>query len=162
MPISDELKRMLGRPLGRIPSGLYVLSAVHDGLPHAILVSWVQQAAFDPPLLTVALAKDRSIGPMIRQSGRFALSILSATDSALVKRFARSDSHADPFSGIATAKTPAGLPVPSESLAALECALLSSCDLPADHELLIGQPTWAKVFNDARPFLHVRGSGFHY
>src|SRR5687768_1591857 len=81
MPISEELKRTLGKPLGKIPSGVYILTAAHEGKNHAMLVSWVQQAAFDPPALSVAMAKDRPIYPLVRDSSRFALSILGENDA---------------------------------------------------------------------------------
>src|SRR5687768_13076480 len=63
----------LGQALGRVPSGLYILTARHDGKATGMLASWVQQAGFDPPMVTVAVNRDRYVGDWITRSGRFAL-----------------------------------------------------------------------------------------
>src|SRR5207248_2071384 len=87
--MSDELKQSIGKALGRIPSGVFVLTAQHAGAKAAMLASWVQQAAFDPPALSVALAKGRPIADFIRGSRKFALSIVPQDDSSLMRRYAR-------------------------------------------------------------------------
>ena len=57
MEPSDPLTQTIGKVLGRIPSGIFVLTVKHDGRATAMLASWVQQAAFAPPAISVALAK---------------------------------------------------------------------------------------------------------
>src|SRR4051812_36801885 len=63
----------LSQALGRVPSGLYILTACRDGKATGMLASWVQQAGFDPPMVTVAVNRDRYVGDWIAHSGRFAL-----------------------------------------------------------------------------------------
>ncbi|MBC8108463.1 MAG: hypothetical protein H7Z14_17895, partial [Anaerolineae bacterium] len=48
---TDEQKLPIGKALGRIPSGVFVLTAAHAGERMAMLASWVQQAAFEPPAI---------------------------------------------------------------------------------------------------------------
>src|SRR3954470_14756244 len=60
LPIREELQKSVGAVLGRTPSGLFVISAADaDGRETAMLASWVQQASFSPPMVTVALNRKR-------------------------------------------------------------------------------------------------------
>src|SRR3954469_16388671 len=85
---SPELSR-LGQALGRVPSGLYILTVRHDGQATGILASWVQQAGFDPPMVTVAVNRDRYVGDWIAHSGRFALNQIATGSKALIRHFGR-------------------------------------------------------------------------
>ena len=163
MPIPDDLKKTLARPLGRIPSGVYILTATHDGASQAMLASWVQQAGFDPPCVSIAIAHDRPITSLIESSRRLAISILPADDTALMKKYARGiPPGTDPFAGVQIQLTPAGLPILSTAHAWLECQLLQRCTYGSDHDLLLAQVTSAAVLRDCAPFTHVRNNGFHY
>jgi 3-hydroxy-9,10-secoandrosta-1,3,5(10)-triene-9,17-dione monooxygenase reductase component len=159
----QEQRRRLGRAIGRIPSGLFILTATAGGRDAASLVSWVQQAAFEPPCLTVALAADRPILPLIELAGGFALSIIAEGQSHLLRKYARGMPDAvNPFEGIATRPSPGGVPVLAEAAAWLECRLVERVQFPADHTLIIGQITAGEVLHDLPPFTHIRGNGFHY
>src|SRR5688572_23585415 len=163
MPIPDDLKKSLAKPLGRIPSGVYILTATHDGVSQAMLASWIQQAGFDPPCVSIAIAQDRPIAPLIQASQRLAISILPADDTALMKKYARGiPPGADPFAGVETQLTPAGLPILCAAHAWLECQLLQHCAYGSDHDLLLAQVTSAAMLKDCQPFTHVRNNGFHY
>jgi flavin reductase (DIM6/NTAB) family NADH-FMN oxidoreductase RutF len=85
MPVSEEFKHTVGKAIGRIPSGVFILSAAHNDQATAMMASWVQQAAFDPPAVSVAIGKGRPIGEMIRASGKLALSIVPEGDTSLMK-----------------------------------------------------------------------------
>jgi flavin reductase (DIM6/NTAB) family NADH-FMN oxidoreductase RutF len=161
--VADDIRSTIGRTLGRIPSGVFVLTTVHNGRPHAMLASWVQQAAFDPPAISLAIGKDRAIREPLRASKLLALSILPEDDTSLMKRFARGVKPGqDPFQGAAILQSPAGLPVLADALGYLECRVREICDFGADHELFIGEVVAAKMLRDGRAFTHQRGSGFHY
>jgi flavin reductase (DIM6/NTAB) family NADH-FMN oxidoreductase RutF len=163
MATTDEIKKALGRPIGRIASGVYILTANHQGTRAAMLASWVQQAGFDPPALTIALAKQRPIGDMIRGSGSFGLSILAADDTTLMKKYARGiPPDQDPFEGMNTLQTPAGQTVLADALAWIECSVLNFFEYGGDHEILVARITAAAILKEGQPFTHVRGNGFHY
>jgi flavin reductase (DIM6/NTAB) family NADH-FMN oxidoreductase RutF len=164
MPVSEEFKHSVGKVIGRIPSGVFILSAAHGGETSAMMASWVQQAAFDPPAVSVAVAKERTIGRMVRASKKFALAIIPEADTTLMKRYARGvKAGEDPFAGVETLVTPAGIPAPTSSLAWLECDVIETCDFGGDHELFIGEVVAGAVLQHAKAaFTHQRGSGFHY
>src|SRR5512132_1490204 len=81
-PTSHEKDPILGRAIGKIPSGVYVLtSRAGEADATAMLASWVQQAAFAPLSLSVAMAKDRPAYDVVRRAGSFVLSVLGEHDA---------------------------------------------------------------------------------
>ena len=64
---SDALKDKLAPLLGRIPSGVFILVAGNDtGQQTGMLASWVQQASFEPPQVTVAVNKSRYLNDWLK------------------------------------------------------------------------------------------------
>ena len=163
MAVSDELKARIAKPLGKVPSGVYVLTAAHGGKSHAMLASWVQQAAFDPPAVSVAIAKDRPVREALKANPQFALAVVAEGDSAIMRKYARGiPPGEDPFEGVEVARTKAGLPIPKSALAYLDCRVLKSFDFGGDHELCVARVESGELLREGEPFTHVRGNGFHY
>lgn len=162
-PASGPEGASIGRALGRVPSGLFVLAVSQKPDAHATLVSWVQQVGFEPPAISIALAKDRPMLATVRRLGIFALSVLGKSQSSLFKRYARPiPSGADPFEGLAVRSTPAAQIVLAEAVAWLECRVVQICELSGDHDLVIAQVSAAELGNDEPAFTHLRGNGLHY
>ena len=65
----------LDKALGRLSGGLYVVTARQGqgetARGGAMVASWVSQASFEPPGLTVAVAKDRAIEALLQVDDRF-------------------------------------------------------------------------------------------
>src|SRR5687767_1030382 len=107
-----------------------------------MLASWVQQAAFDPPAISLSLAKDRPLRETIERSRRFTVSILGDGDKELMRHFARPRPLAeDPFEGVDVVPAPSGLPVVARAIAWLDCELTRAFDFAGDHELLVARVT---------------------
>ena len=160
---TDPAKLSIGKALGRVPSGVYVLTASHDGRSTAMLASWVQQAAFAPPSVSVAIATGRPIAEMIRASRQFALSIIARDDTTLMKKYARGvKDDENPFAGVRTRLGSLGAPILTDALAYLECRLLHACDFGADHDLFLAEVVAGEMLRDGYAFAHQRGNGFHY
>ena len=160
---TDPSKLSIGKALGRVPSGVYVLTATHAGQATAMLASWVQQAAFAPPAVSVAIAKGRPIAEMIRASNVFALSIIAKDDTTLMKKYARGLKEGeDPFAGVHTRAGSLGVPILTDALACLECRLLRTFDFGGDHEFFVAEVVAGDVLREGQAFAHQRGNGFHY
>lgn len=163
MQKSDELKMTVGRALGRIPSGVFVLTTGSGPKAAAMLASWVQQASFAPPCVSVAVAKDRFLGPALRENRVFALSVVGEHDAHLMKKYARGlKPGEDAFAGIDTTLAPGGSVVLADALAYLECELLTVCDFGSDHDLFVARVTAGQLLKEGQAFSHQRGNGFHY
>jgi flavin reductase (DIM6/NTAB) family NADH-FMN oxidoreductase RutF len=163
MSVSEELKHTAGKALGKVPSGVYILTASHGGESAAMMASWVQQAAFDPPAVSIAMAKGRAIAKLIHESKRLALSVLPQDDTSLMKRYARGVKDGeDPFAGVETFQTPGGVPAMKSALAWLECRLIHTADFGGDHDMLIAKVVAGDLLQEGKAFTHQRGNGFHY
>ena len=154
----------LGAALGRLPSGLFILTVRRGDRATGMLASWVQQAGFDPPMLTVALARDRYVGDWIAEAGRFALNVIPSGDKRFLKHFARGFSPDSPaFDGIELLDRARGGPVLAGAMAFLDVDLVGRHDGQGDHIVYLGRVVDGEVLDpDRRPMVHVRRSGDHY
>lgn len=160
---TDPPEARIAAALGRIPSGLYILAALHENRVYAMLASWVQQASFKPPAISIAVARDRQITEAIRASKKWALSILWDKSKYIVDHFARPIAEGkDPFAGIRVVQSPGGFPIVVDSVAWVECQVISSCDFGADHELFVGAITNGAPMRRGKPFFHLRVNGLRY
>jgi flavin reductase (DIM6/NTAB) family NADH-FMN oxidoreductase RutF len=164
MHVSDEMKLTVGRALGRIPSGVFILTTEHDGQPLAMMASWVQQVAFQPPSVSVAVAKERPAHAALSNPGRtFALSVVPEGDTSLMKKYARGiAAGASPFEGVQIARTSSGTIYLADALAYLDCRVARSFDFDGDHDLFVAEVLAGQMLKEGPSFMHLRGNGFHY
>ena len=162
-PTPDNTDPAIGKAIGRIPSGVYILTTGSPGRWEVMMASWVQQAAFSPPSVSVAVHKDRPVRGAILSSRRLALAVLPQDDTSLMKKYARGVAPGqDPFEGVETLQTPGGIPIPAGALAWLECELTQAFEFGGDHEIHVARVTAAAVLREGKSFTHLRGNGFHY
>lgn len=149
--------------LGRLPSGLFILTARQGERATGLLVSWVQQAGFDPPMLTVALRRDRFVTDWVAASGRFALSQVAAGDKSLLRHFARGfEPDAPAFDGLDLAPISAGGPILARALTYLDAEVSGQVD-SGDHRVVLGRIIGGAVLDgEGHPMVHVRRDGSHY
>src|SRR6266404_3355139 len=81
--------KQLAAALGRIPSGLFILTARHAQAETGMLVSWVQQCSFEPPLVSLALQRKREIVTWLSDGAPFTLNILDATQTDMIAHFGK-------------------------------------------------------------------------
>jgi hypothetical protein len=100
----------LAAALGRVPSGLFIVSWRAGEQDRPMLASWVMQAGFAPPLISVAVAAGRELLAALRDGQPFAVSVLAESQRGLLARFGKPPVDGDdPFAGLAIERTPAGL-----------------------------------------------------
>jgi flavin reductase (DIM6/NTAB) family NADH-FMN oxidoreductase RutF len=150
--------------LGKIPGGLFVLTAytmTDAEAPEAALVSWVQQAGFEPPMLTVCLKPERPIFDRIQALGGAVLNFLGEDNRDLLRRFA-SKVGPESFEGLALDRTLGYGPGLQEAIQALDLKLVST--LPqADHTVCLFEVMGVMTYHpDAKPAVHLRKSGANY
>jgi len=155
----------LDRALGRLSGGLYVVTAEQDGRSSAMVASWVAQASFSPPGITVAVAKDRAIEALMQVDDRFVLNILAETNhQPLLRHFLRRfPPGADRFAGVAVLRDVAmGGPILSDGLAYLGCRVSQRMEGP-DHWIIYAEVEEGNVRDsEASTAVHRRKVGNHY
>jgi flavorubredoxin/flavin reductase (DIM6/NTAB) family NADH-FMN oxidoreductase RutF len=159
----------LDKALGRLSGGLYVVTARQgDGAgarSGAMVASWVSQASFDPPGLTVAVAKDRAIEALLQVGDRFVLNVLREDNhQQLLRHFLRRfPPGADRFAGVNTLDgVAAGGPVLGDALAFLGCRVAQRMEGP-DHWIVYAVVEQGNVADStATTAVHHRKVGNHY
>ncbi len=126
----------------RIPYGIYVLATKRGTDLHAMIVSWVSQVSFSPPLLVVALRRNRKALPAVQASGSFSLSLLRKDQKPLVSQFKESPPEAS--------RRKEAAPFLKGCLAYWECRLISSVEA-GDHILCIGEVRSGLVQGEGDP-----------
>ncbi len=148
--------------VGRIVGSLCVLTVQKGTIRTAMLASWVSQASFNPPGLTVAVGKDRAIESYLYLGDRFVLNILPQGKN-IAKHFSKKFAPGvDRFAGVATETTESGGIVLSEALAYLECHVAQRMEV-GDHWLVYAIADRGKVLlQNELTAVHHRKSGGHY
>jgi len=110
----------------------------------------------DPPLVLVCVAHKNRLPGMVRESRRFAVSLLSAEQGAASAYFAKSGREpTTSFAEIGEDCTVAGMPVVKGALAHLGCELYNEMII-GDHVVLVGRVEEAVSTTDREPLLYYR------
>ena len=147
--------------LGRIPSGLYAVGAVHEGRRIGMLCSFVEQAGFEPPMISVALGLDRPLRQVLEKDGLFSVNILGAEDKKVLAAFA-SGREEDPFAAFSLVDNGHGLPQLADALAWLACRPRGSV-AAGDHVVYVAEVVEGCLHREqSEPMIRVRKNGFAY
>ena len=166
--LSDSRSNPAVQALGRVVGSLCVLTTSkgegQSRLGGAMVASWVSQASFTPPGLTVAVAKDRSVETLLHSGDHFALNVLAAgRESGPMKQFLKPFAPgADRFAGLNLEQSPGGQPILPEALAWLEATVRQRMEC-GDHWLLYAEVNRGGVLDaSASTAVHQRRSGANY
>ncbi len=147
--------------LGRMPSGLYAVGAVHESRRLGMLCSFVEQAGFEPPMISIALGHDRPLRQGLERGGLFSLNILGTEDKKVLAAFA-SGREEDPFAAFTLVENGHGLPQLAEALAWLACRPRGSVDA-GDHVVYVAEVVEGCLHREgSEPMIRVRKNGFSY
>ena len=133
----------------RLVHGIYVLTAAHEDKINGMIVSWVAQVSYDPPLVMVAVHPNRYSHLLIEKGNAFALHILSRDQKDFLKRFKGPDPLAK-FSALEWTRGNTGCPILKQCLGYLECRVNASLK-PGNHTLFFGEVLEAQTLNSGEP-----------
>lgn len=154
----------LEKALGRISTGLYIITTKKAEIQSAMFASWVTQASLTPLGVAIAVGKERAIEPLMHIGDRFVLNVLEEGKSqALMKHFLkRFAPGADRFAGLKTYPATNGSPILAEALAYMECEITSRMDC-GDHWIVYSTVHNGRVAQvNALTAPHHRKIGNHY
>jgi len=151
----------IGAAIGRIPSGCSILTAEHAGRSSGMLVSWVQQAAFAPPSISVCVKRGRPMVPLIEAAQRFLLNVIGEDPTAMFRQFGRGFTlDEDAFVGLQITPTEFG-PRLEGCVAHLGCKVTQRVAV-GDHDLYVAEVVAAASVSGAKPYTHFRATGLSY
>ncbi|NIL97437.1 MAG: hypothetical protein GTO53_07440 [Planctomycetales bacterium] len=149
--------------LGRVPSGIFILTASHQGQETGLLASWVMQAGFDPPMISLAVRHGRYVADWLAEGAPFALNVVAEHQKPILSHFGRGfEPGAPAFEGLEVRHDARGVPIlMTGTLGHVACEPRGHID-SGDHRIFLGEVTGGDLSHDLPPMLHVRKSGAHY
>ncbi|MEG9248197.1 flavin reductase family protein [Arthrobacter sp. Soc17.1.1.1] len=123
---------------GHYASGITIITGHDSEGPTGFTCQSFYSVSVDPPLVSFSVMKTSTTYPRIRDTGAFAVNILSAGQGAISGQFARRGS--DKWAGITWHPTRGGNPVLDGTLAWLDCTIHAEHDA-GDHVIVIGRVT---------------------
>ncbi|MHB1508860.1 MAG: flavin reductase family protein [Acidimicrobiales bacterium] len=140
--------------LGHVPTSVAIVAGVVTDAARGLSVGTFVPVSLSPPLVGFFVDRASTSWPAIARQGRFAVSVLSADQAELSRRFAVSRS--DKFAGVAWHESPSGHPVIEGSVAWVDCELDSETQA-GDHVFVLARVLDLGVETGGTPLLHHRG-----
>jgi flavin reductase (DIM6/NTAB) family NADH-FMN oxidoreductase RutF len=149
--------------LGHIPSGIYILTIGTGTRATGMLASWVMQAGFEPPMISVAVKLGRYVCDWLSEGQPFVLNVVAEGQKALLRHFYQGfEPGAPAFEGLAITHCPRGVPILTDALGHLECEPVRHID-SGDHRIFLAKVVRGRFAHpEARPMVHIRKSGARY
>jgi flavin reductase (DIM6/NTAB) family NADH-FMN oxidoreductase RutF len=75
--------------MGRLPSGVAVVTVDLHGQRVGLTVASLVSLSLEPPLVGVAVRRDAALNELLKEAGEFAVSVLAKCQDGLAQHFAR-------------------------------------------------------------------------
>jgi flavorubredoxin/flavin reductase (DIM6/NTAB) family NADH-FMN oxidoreductase RutF len=150
--------------VGRIVGSVCVLTAKQGEVSTGMLGSWVSQATFDPPGISLAITKDRAVETLLYPGSKFVLNVIGeGNQQDYVKHFRKSFAPGeDRFSSFPTASADNGGIILTDAIAYIECSASKRMEC-GDHWVIYATVDNGKLLQtDTVTAIHRRKAGNHY
>ena len=148
--------------LGRVSSGIYILTAGTGDRATGMLASWVMQAGFEPPMVSVAVKSGRYVEQWLTAGEPFVLNVVAEKQFDFLKHFGSGFDIGEPaFEGVEIDHCPRGVPILLDCLGHLQCEPSSHSD-SGDHRVFLAKVVRCDLHRDVQPMTHIRKTGKHY
>jgi len=160
--MTDKNNDTWAEALGRIPSGLFIITARSGERETGMLASWVQQCSFDPPRISVAVHKGRYILDWLTPGTAFVVNVIPEGGKALIAHFGTGFEPGEPaFENIEVRREGEAPPILAAAHAYLECHVAAHFDA-GDHVLVLGNVVAGSLLAEGKPITHTRKNGLKY
>lgn len=140
--------------LGHFPTGVTVITAVHDERPVGLAVGSFASLSLDPPQVLFCAGNQSSTWPKVREVGRFCVNILHEDQEDVSRVFAGRSN--DKFEGLGWRHSGNGSPLLNGVLAFIDCDV-ADVVTSGDHDICIGAVHALEVLREGGPLLFYRG-----
>lgn len=162
--MTEDARNLPGEQLRRAmrhwTTGVSIVTSHHEGVAHGMTVNSFASVSLEPALVVVTLAHQTRTHALVRQSGRFGVTILARSQEHLAEVFAgRVPDGGDRFAGVATFTLGSRVPLIEGGLAGLDCRVVHEHDMP-NSTLFVGQVESVQLAEDGEPLLYYN-RGWH-
>ena len=143
---------------GKFATGVSVITTVEsDDEIHGMTANGITSVSLDPPLALVCAGHNTTSYPLIKESGRFAINILSEEQRAIAEYYARPTDQKTGDVPMSFSRTAQGAATLDGSLAYMDCRVVNEY-VAGDHTIFIGEVEEIAIDPDgARPLLYFEG-----
>ncbi len=162
--LTQAAATQMEQAVGRIVGSVCVVTAKQGEVSTGMLGAWVSQATFNPPGITVAIAKERAVESIMHTGGKFVLNILGEENyQDYMKHFRKNFAPGeDRFKDFSTAVADNGCAIITDSIAYLECSVNKRMEC-GDHWVVYAIVDNGKLLQpDSVTAMHHRKAGNHY
>jgi 3-hydroxy-9,10-secoandrosta-1,3,5(10)-triene-9,17-dione monooxygenase reductase component len=124
--------------LGLDASGIMIITGHDEQGPIGFTCRSFYSVSAASPLISFSVMKTSTTYPRTRQTGRFAVNVLSSHQQDMSDQFARKGT--DKWAGVRRCPTRAGIPVLEDTLMWLDCEIWAEHDA-GDHLIVLGRVT---------------------
>ncbi len=140
--------------------GVYILSSLSEGEYCVSTVTWVSQASFEPPMISVCIKRDSASYEIVKQRGEFILHLLGDTQKELASTFFKPTIFENEKLNGQEFSLESNLPLLKDIPAYIQCKVVEILE-NGDHPLFLAEVVDAKINNDSNP-LELRKTGWTY
>ena len=141
----------------RFPSGIAVLTLAVDGERYGVTVGSLVSLSLEPALVGVSIGVHSPLHEPLRDSGRFALSLLAGDQAPLAQHFARSVPPLALWAGIPVRADAGPEPRLAGALAWLGCATVAQHEV-GDHTFFVGEVVWSERGREGEALAYLDGA----
>ncbi|HEV7467122.1 MAG TPA: flavin reductase family protein [Candidatus Dormibacteraeota bacterium] len=140
--------------MGHVPTGVAVVTALHDGLPAGLTVGSFTSVSLEPPLVSFTVDRAARSWPSIEAAGAFCVNLLAYDQVQLCRLF--SSRETAKFRALSWRPAGSGSPVIDGVVAWIDCDTERALEA-GDHHLVIGRVRQLDVARTVPPLLFYRG-----
>ncbi len=146
---------------GRYATGVAVVTAVADGVDHAMTTNSFASLSLDPLLVLFCVERSSRFHEALKLTDGFAVSVLPDGADQVARWFSlRGRPLTDQFAGVAHERGDRGVPLITGALGWIECTIDSMVSA-GDHDIVIGAVQKLRIADEeAAPLLFWKGR-FH-
>ncbi len=143
------------RAIAEWATGVSVVTSRNGGVDTGLTVNALLSVSLTPPLLLISIQHAADSTPIIRQSGVFAVNVLSRLQRPLSERFAQTLSPEEKFRAVPIHRGVTKVPLIEGAVATIECRVRQEIPV-ADHALFIGEVVSVHLSNEEPPLVFHR------
>lgn len=163
MAPEGDVMQALALALGRVPSGLFILTARQGERETGMLASWVQQCSFSPPQVSIAIRPDRPLVAWLPIGAPLTLNLVGEGQNQFLSHFGKGfDLDQPAFTGLNVQRRDGEAPILCDALGHLLCRVAARYSA-GDHDLFVATVLSGQLHQpDGKPWAHVRKNGLRY
>ena len=140
--------------------GVYILSSVNEGEYCVSTITWVSQASFEPPMISVCIKRNSASYEIVKKRGEFILHLLGDNQKELASTFFKPTIFENEKLNGQEFSLANNLPLLKDIPAYIQCKVVEILE-NGDHPLFLAEVVDAKINNDSNP-LELRKTGWTY